>query len=354
MRRLLAITLAAVAAVCGVAFAMAVRAAGNPARFTLSVTPTTQSVARGGTVSFSVSVRRYWNLVGATALRVVGLPPGVHWDWQLADGRVTGVVPPAQTGTILMLRTSGRTPLGGHRVTVVAVAGGARLTRALTLIVMRPRSLRFALRVSPARQTVARGSSATYDVGVSRDRGFRERVTLRALELPSGATAGWAPKALTIATGDNERLGSERIVVEGTSRVAGTTVRRYAVVALTVVETLPFSIGGDVTSPLYPGANAPLDLVLTNPHAFDIKVSGLSVHARDRTTNADCSGDANYAVTQYSGSYPLVLHPGRSQLSALVADSTLWPQISMRNLPTNQDACKDAVLSLDYTGLAAR
>jgi hypothetical protein len=201
---------------------------------------------------------------------------------------------------------------------------------------------------------VVRGTSAFYDVGIARDRGFRKRVTLRALRVPAGATAKWTPTELTLATSAGQRLGSDRIVIEGTSRAGATTVRRYAVVVLTVVDMLPFSIAGDVTTPLYPSAVVPLDLVLANPHDFDIRVSALSVHARDSTTNRGCSGNANYAVTQYRGSYPLVLHPGSTHLDALVADSALWPQISMLNLPTSQDACKGAVLTLEYTGLATR
>jgi hypothetical protein len=93
---------------------------------------------------------------------------------------------------------------------------------------------------------------------------------------------------------------------------------------------------------------------LTNPHPFDIRVTALRVRVRPDTTNPHCSGDANFAVTQYSGGYPLVLHPGSTRLSARVSNSASWPQVSMHNLPTNQDACKNARLSLDYEGLATR
>jgi hypothetical protein len=104
---------------------------------------------------------------------------------------------------------------------------------------------------------------------------------------------------------------------------------------------------------MYPGSRAPLDLVLTNPNTFDIRVTALSVSVGG-TTNAHCSGRVNYAATQYSGAFPLVVHPGSTRLSALVSDSSVWPQISMHDLPTNQDACQGAVLSLEYRGRATR
>jgi hypothetical protein len=354
VRRLLLIMLAALA-VPGVAFAL--RAMGTPAkqaRFTLVVTPARQSAVRGGAASFSVRVVRSGGFAGATALRVAGLPRGVRAHWRLADGTRSRVVPPAETGAKLTLRPSARAPLGPRPVKVLAAGGGTTHTRRLTLTVRRRRWLRFSLRVHPRRQVVSQGASATYDVRVTRAAGFRRGVRLRVLRLPRAARATWKRTALTVATGAGPPLGSHRLVVKGTSRVGGRRVRRYAVAMLTVVEARQFQIGGDLATPLYPGGGAPLDLVLSNPHDFDLRVTALSVQMRAGTTNPGCESDANYAVTQYSGGYPLVLHPGSTRLSALVSNSSVWPQVSMHDLPTNQDACKDARLSLDYEGLATR
>jgi hypothetical protein len=238
---------------------------------------------------------------------------------------------------------------------VLATGGGITRTHRLTLTVKRPRWLRFSLRVRPERQIVSQGTSATYKVHVARAAGYRSRVRLRVLGLPQGARSTWERTALRVATGTGQRLGSHRLVVRGTGQgVGGRPVRRYAMVVLTVVEARQFPIGGDLTTPLYPGGGAPLDLVLTNPHSFDVRVTALSVHVRAGTTNPDCDGDANYAVTQYSGGYPLVLQPGSTRLSALVSNSSAWPRVSMHDLPTNQDACKLARLFLDYEVLATR
>jgi hypothetical protein len=368
VKRLDMIMMASLATFGGLPFAgCAVPSAYERARFTLSVIPAQQTGTRGRAVSFSVTVARASGFTGATALRVARLPRGVRARWQLADGTRTGVVPLKETGAVLTLRTSARTPLGARRVKVLATGGGSTRARVLTLTVKRPRSGRFSLRVRPARQTVPRGAAATYQVRVARTAGFRGRVELRVVRLPrgrvtltvpgptGGASAMWGTDtALTVSTRARQRPGSRRLVVQGTGWVRGKAVRRYAVAVLTVVRVRPFPIAGDLKTLLYPGRGASLDLVLTNPHPFDIRVTALSVSVRPRTSNPGCSADANYAVRQYRGGYPLVLHPGSTRLSELDSNSAIWPQVSMHNLPTNQDACKHARLSLDYRGLATR
>jgi hypothetical protein len=218
-----------------------------------------------------------------------------------------------------------------------------------------PPTARFSLTVAPAHRLVPRGAAATYRVSVVRAPGFRERVELRVSKLPPGATATWTSSGLRVATSASQRLGSSRLVVSGTSRVGGRAIRRCSVAVLRVVESPPFAIGGGrLAAPLYPGGRGRLNLVLTNPNSFTLRVRALTVRVRADTTRPDCQGDVNYAVAQYSGRYPLVLRPGRTRLGALVGDSSFWPLVRMHDLPTNQDACKRAVLALAYSGLATR
>lgn len=268
--------LASLTALGGAVFATrAIRDAGKEARFTISVTPARQSAVRGGAATFSVRLGRAGSFTHTTELRVAGLPRGVRPRWQLADGTRSRVVGVAETGAILTLRTSARTPLGTRRVKVFAVTAGATRTRELTLTVKRPGARRFSPRVSPTGQIVP-------------------------------------------------------------------------------VEGRPVPVGGDLPTPLYPGGGAPLDLVLANPHPFDIRVTALNVSVGADTTSPHCRGRANYEVTQYSGGYPLLLHPGSTRLSALVSSSSGWPKVSMHNLPINQDACRGAVLTFDYAVRADR
>jgi hypothetical protein len=354
VRRLIVITLASLTALGGVAGAVsAIKATAGRTRFTFSVTPPHQSAIHGGTARFSVSVRRSRGFTGAIGLRVEGLPQGVRSRWQLADRTRTSVVPPPESGAVLTLRMSADAPIGTWRLTVLATGGGATRTRALALTLKRTRLRRFTLKVRPARRIVAQGATATFEVRIARAAGFDGPVSRRMLTLPEGAKATWTPTSLDITTTADQAPGSDRLVLQGTGSVDGREVRRNAVVVLTVVEARRFHIAGDLTTRLYPGAGAPLDLVLTNPNDFDIRVSGLAVRVGTATSHPRCDGAANYAVRQF-GELPLALEPGSTRLSALVSDPSLWPRVSMRDLPSDQDACKGAILSLHYSGLAAQ
>jgi hypothetical protein len=116
----------------------------------------------------------------------------------------------------------------------------------------------------------------------------------------------------------------------------------------------PFGIRGELARTLRPGAGGPLNVVLTNPHRFDVRIRSLVVGLRARTTRAGCSGTGNYAITQFRGRYPLALEPGSTALSTLRPDSATWPRVAMRDLPVNQDACRGARLSLTYRAKATR
>jgi hypothetical protein len=202
--------------------------------------------------------------------------------------------------------------------------------------------------------TVAPGATTYYRVHIRRSRGFHGHVRLRVRGVPSGMRATVALRVLRVATSSAMRPGSHRLVLVGTSRLRGRVVRRRATVVVTIRGSVRFTIGGDVTAPLFPGANAPLDLVLTNPHSYPIRVTRLDVAIRPDTSKVGCRADANYEVTQFAGTYPLVVTSGRTRLSELASPPALWPRIAMHDLPTNQDACRGAILALDYSGSATR
>jgi hypothetical protein len=350
MRHLHAIVLASLAAVGGVASTMRATADDKLERHTFSVTSARESALQRG--AGRVGSRPTRSFTGTTALPVTRLPRGARPHVRLPDRTGSAIVPLAGTGAIPILRPSVRPSPGTPRVNVLATGGEDAPARELAPAAKPPMALHFSLRLSPAHQIVPQGAAARFTLQLTRTTGFHRRVTLRVLRLPRGATANWTPTELTVTTNASQRLGSDRLVVEATSRVDGRAVRRHAAIVLTVVGAHAPPLGGDLDTPLYPGGGAPLDLVLTNPHHVDIRVTALNVSVGASTTNPRCSGAANYGVTQYSGGYPLVLHPGSTRLSALVANSSAWPQVWMHDLPTNQDACQGAVVSLDYSGLA--
>jgi hypothetical protein len=115
-----------------------------------------------------------------------------------------------------------------------------------------------------------------------------------------------------------------------------------------------FSIDGDATEVITPGAMVPLDLEFTNPHDVPMSVTGLvvSVHLV-KAPNADdarpCS-DADFALDRASSRLAVTLAAhSRSTLSGLGIPRRAWPHVGMLNRSVNQDGCKGATLGLDFT-----
>jgi hypothetical protein len=367
MRRLICALLAGLTLVGGVAYAVqAQRADGERARLRLSVAPARQDVTAGERMRFSVTVRRSGGFEGPVRLSVRGLPPGTRAIWRRNDGTRSALVPAGQDGTALTVRTSASTPAGRTRVSIRAAGGGRKARTRLVVRVARG-SRSFGLAATPRRRVVVPGETATYRIRVERGTRFRRRVRMSVAALPADWRAEWSRsgafgsrrarlwrlRTLRIRVAPDARPASARLVVAGRARLAGRWIRRFTVVVLDIRRPLPFRIDGDLGRRLYPGMSAPVDLTLTNPHRFAIRVTRLTVAAEASTTGARC-GTENFAVRQYAGPYPLTLPPGGAQLSALVSDSRLWPRLGMRNLPINQDACKDAHLTLAYGGTAVR
>jgi hypothetical protein len=120
-----------------------------------------------------------------------------------------------------------------------------------------------------------------------------------------------------------------------------------------------FIISGTTTPPIKPGVSTPLDLSLTNTGGVAILVSSLTVTLSEVTApNADprhpCSA-ADFTVHQAADGLRLSLSAGESaRLSTLQLPLASWPRVQMMNLSANQDGCKQATLTLDYSGAARR
>lgn len=119
-----------------------------------------------------------------------------------------------------------------------------------------------------------------------------------------------------------------------------------------VAGTADFTIDGDLPSPLAPGLRASLPLVISNPNAFPIEVTRIVVTVAAVSSRHGCDGPANIEIRQAgdAGSARLVLPPGGSV--RLPAQGIAAPVVAMRNLETNQDACKRAGFELVYDGVA--
>jgi hypothetical protein len=113
----------------------------------------------------------------------------------------------------------------------------------------------------------------------------------------------------------------------------------------------PFTITGGLPGALSPGSSQPLPLTISNPFDFALRVTSLTVTVRPGSTQAGCDGPSNLLITQSntSGGSVWIVVPPRGSVT-LPAQGATTPTVAMLDLPTNQDACKGATFSVDYSG----
>jgi large repetitive protein len=117
--------------------------------------------------------------------------------------------------------------------------------------------------------------------------------------------------------------------------------------------TKTFSIEGKLAGTLAPGVSQPLALTVTNPNTKPIVITGLQVTVAPGSTKAGCDGPTNLQVTQSNASSSNTFTvPAKGGKATVPSGSVSAPQVLMKNLPTNQDACKGATFTFNYSGNA--
>ncbi len=150
-------------------------------------------------------------------------------------------------------------------------------------------------------------------------------------------------------------LGAHRFEVEAQDAVGNTSAPvGYSWTVAKTVESSgkPFTITGNAAGPLSPGVSQTLAITLTNPNNVAIEVTALTVASASGSSKAGCDGTANLSLTQsnVSASNTLAI-PANGHVS-LPVGAVSAPVVLMRDLPTNQDACKNASFTFTYSGSA--
>ena len=207
--------------------------------FSMSLSPSTQTVVVGNTTTFTTSIGAVEGFSGAVTLSASGLPTGA----------TASFVPATVTGTgssTLTVTTSSTTPLGTYPLTITGTSGSLTQTASVSLVIAATQPPpNFTLTVTPSAQTVVVGSPTTYTTSIDALYGFSGVVTLSASGLPAGATASFSPatvsgtgsSTLTVTSSSTTPLGTYPLTVTGTSG----SLTQTTSMELTV--TTPASIG---------------------------------------------------------------------------------------------------------------
>jgi hypothetical protein len=129
--------------------------------------------------------------------------------------------------------------------------------------------------------------------------------------------------------------------------------RRASRFAWKRVETKPFSVIPDLSGlePLYPGA-APIALPLriANPNPVPIVVTALRVAVASDPTDCDSDSNLELEPSDVSSRRPLRIPAGRTV--RVPSKRILAPTIRLRDLPVDQDGCKNVSFPLTFSGAA--
>lgn len=237
--------------------------------FSLSATPSSQSVTAGGSVSYAIDYHAQNRYNGVVNLTVTGLPAGVTAYFE--PNGVDRIV-----SSTLTLSTSSGTSPGTYNLTIHGASNAqSRATQVQLAVNPVPD---FALSVSPESRTVISGASTTYTVTSTAIGGFSGNISLSTQGLPTGATASFSPTSITgsgsstttIQTGATTPVGSYPIVVTGSS---GSLSHSPSTTLTVTVQNFGTGVGTDVdiANPLHPGSAS------VDSGVYTIKGSGIDI-----------------------------------------------------------------------------
>ena len=173
--------------------------------FSLSASPSSQTVVQGGGAAFSATVTAGTGFSGTVSLSVSGLPAGVTASFNPASISTSG-------SSTLSISTNSSTATGSYPVTITATSGTLAHTANVTLAV----SADFSVTVAPSNATVSRGSSASFTVTITPNSGFTGTVSLSVSGLPRRANASFNPSSITISGSSTLTVNTNRKTPTGT------------------------------------------------------------------------------------------------------------------------------------------
>jgi len=183
--------------------------------FSLSATPSSQTIAPGDSAGYTLTVVPTNGFTGIVDLSVTGLPSGASASFNPASVDTSG-------SATMTVTTGIATPAGSYALAITGVNGSLQHTTSVTLVAATPD---FSLSVSPSSRSVKHGKSTSYTVTVTSSGGFAGPVTFSASGLPSGATAGFDPSSITgsgsstmtVTTSAATPRGTVALTIAGTS-----------------------------------------------------------------------------------------------------------------------------------------
>jgi hypothetical protein len=191
-----------------------------PADFTLSATPSSQTVSAGINAGYQINMGSVGGFNGLVNLSASVTPV-------VAGGPVASLNPTSLTGSgisALTVTTGSTTPAGTYTITITGTSGSLVHSTSVTLIVTAVGTGDFSMS-SPNTFTVKRGQSGSLPVTITGQAGFSGTVNLSVAGLPSLVTGTFSPTSVTgsgtsnliLTVNNQQRQGTFQLTITGIS-----------------------------------------------------------------------------------------------------------------------------------------
>jgi PKD repeat protein len=184
--------------------------------FSLTATPSSNTVLQGAGAGYTVAVGALSGFSGTVGLSLTGLPTGATATFNPSSITTSG-------SSALAVSTSAATPAGTYTLTVRGTSGPVSHTTSITLVVTLAGN--FTVTAAPTSKTVQNGSDATYTITIAPSGGFSSTVSLSVGPLPKFVGATFSPatvtqsgnSVLTLTTKKQTKAGTATVTVTGSS-----------------------------------------------------------------------------------------------------------------------------------------
>lgn len=116
------------------------------------------------------------------------------------------------------------------------------------------------------------------------------------------------------------------------------------------ISDIDFTISGEVVGLLYPGTWRSIAVSITNPNSYAIEITSLTASVTSSPAGCPASSNIEFQQSPISESHRVTI-PRNSTVTLAPADR---PLIRLRDLPSNQDACKLGTFDLFYAGTGTK
>jgi uncharacterized membrane protein len=331
-----------------------------PPDFALTVEPSSQTVATGGSTSVTVGVAPTNGFSGTVALAESGMPAGMT-----ASCTPTSITTSNNTAgsCTLNISTNAAVVAGTYNLTVTGTSGGLShsgvVSIVVTPIVLTPD---FSVSATPSSHTVTAGSSTTYTASVAALNSFTGVVTMTVSGLPTGVAASFASttvtgsgsSTLTLTSASTTAAGTYFVSITGTS---GTLVHSMNVALTVTVPPPDFALTvGPPSQTVEAGESTSVTVSVTPANGFTGTValveSGMpagmtasctpSSITTSNNTAGSCMLNISSTASTSAGTYVLTItgtsgglsHSGA--VSVVVTPVVLTPDFSLSATPSSQ------------------